>query len=219
MNEETQVIDLGMVNAYLIKAGDGYILIDTGTPQLWPTLEKTLIQAGCLPNHLKLVILTHGDTDHAGNCAELQKKYHAKIAVHAGDVDMVKGGKPLKRKARGLVGWLIQWLGNFMTGNERRFEPDVLLQDRQPLSNYGLAGRVIHAPGHTPGSIFVLTDDGRLFSGDLVSKQRKLGITPLIHNEKELQNSLDLLKSLQAHTVYPGHGKPFEFKELASFGT
>ncbi len=74
MNEETQHIDLGFVNAYLVKAGEGFILIDTGVPQQWARLEAVLLAAGCLPDKLKLVIITHGDIDHTGNGARLQQK-------------------------------------------------------------------------------------------------------------------------------------------------
>jgi len=50
----------------------------------WETLENKLTTAGCLPGKLKLVIITHGDFDHTGNCAKLQQKYNCKIAMHKG---------------------------------------------------------------------------------------------------------------------------------------
>jgi hydroxyacylglutathione hydrolase len=218
MNQETQLIDLGFVNAYLLKAADGYILIDTGVSQQWSRLESELLQAGCLPSRLKLVVITHGDFDHTGNCAELKRKYHVKIAMHSGDVQMVKTGLPLpvKRKARGLRGKLFLWLGRRMIGNFPVFEPDIILEDGQDLSEYGLAARVIYTPGHTKGSIAVLTADGRLFAGDTFSNRGKPAGAPFIANKEELRNSIAALKRTQAHTVYPGHGKPFAFDELAS---
>lgn len=220
MNEDTKVINLDFVNAYLVKANQGYILIDTGLPMHWSRLEKQLLDAGCLPDQLRLVVITHGDTDHEGNCAELQKNYHAKVAIHDGDLEMVRTGKPVKRKIRGLRGRLFRLLG--MIGLRRRgmafstFEPDIILKDGQELSEYGLSARVIHTPGHTKGSIAILTSDGRLFIGDTISNRKEPASAPYIENAGELQRSISALKKLNAHTIYPGHGTPFEFKLLAS---
>ena len=48
-----------------------------------------------------------------------------------------------------------------------RFTPDVLLDDGDDLSPYGLEGTVSCLPGHSKGSIGVLTAGGELFCGDL----------------------------------------------------
>jgi len=55
---------LGRVNCYLVKADAGYVLIDTGVSNHRAALEQELINAGCQPGNLKLVVLTHGDFDH-----------------------------------------------------------------------------------------------------------------------------------------------------------
>jgi len=39
------------------------------------------------------------------------------------------------------------------------FQPDVILEDQQNLSGYGLEATVLHLPGHTKGSIGILTAD------------------------------------------------------------
>jgi hydroxyacylglutathione hydrolase len=157
-----------------------------------------------------------GDFDHTGNCAELQQKFHVKIAMHPGDVGMVKTGKPVKRQAKSLPGKLFLWLGVRMGGNFRQFEPDILLENGQELTEYGLSARVIHTPGHTKGSIAILTTDGRLFAGDTVSNRSKPNSAPFIENKQELQASLMILKDTKAQMVYPGHGKPFAFEMLAA---
>ena len=216
MSEEIRLFDLGFVNVFLVRAGDGYILIDTGVAQQWSRLETELVQVGCLPDNLKLVIITHGDFDHTGNCAELQRKYGAKIAMHAGDVDMVKTGVPVKRKIKGIMGRLFLWLGGRMVKKFNRFQPDILLEDGQMLTEYDLAAKVIYTPGHTKGSIAVLTDDGQLFIGDTLFNRTKPAGSPFIENEQELHDSLVILKQANARIVYPGHGKPFPFEALLS---
>ena len=216
MSEEIRLFDLGFVNVFLVRAGDGYILIDTGVAQQWSRLETELLQAGCLPDNLKLVIITHGDFDHTGNCAELQHKYGAKIAMHSGDVAMVKTGAPVKRQAKSILGKLFLWLGERMGGRFDCFEPDVLLEDGQGLAGYGWAAKVLHTPGHTQGSIAVLTDDGQLFVGDTLTNQTKPAGASFIENEQELQDSLATLKRTKSRMVYPGHGKPFAFEALSA---
>jgi glyoxylase-like metal-dependent hydrolase (beta-lactamase superfamily II) len=218
MNEETKLINLDFVNAYLLKANQGYILIDTGLSMHWSRLEAELTAAGCLPNHLNLVIITHGDLDHVGNCAELQKKYHARIAIHAGDVEMVRTGIPLKRKTKSLRGKLFRLLrtiGKSAMPKPPTFEPDIVLKDGQELSEYGLSAHVLHTPGHTKGSIAIVTNDGRLFCGDTIQNRTKPDITPYIENEQELYRSISELKKIKAHTIYPGHGRSLGPEELA----
>ena len=216
MDEGTQIIDLGFVNAFLVRAGEGYILIDSGMADQWDKLESILLKTGCLPDRLKLVIATHGDVDHTGNCAELQQKYGARIAMHAGDAEMVKSGVGHKRHANNLMAKLFLWLGSRMRMDVRCFQPDLLLEDGQSLAEYGWAAKVLHTPGHTPGSIAILCEDGQLFAGDTLSNRSKPGSAPLIENDQELQASLALLKQTNARIVYPGHGKPFPFEALAA---
>jgi glyoxylase-like metal-dependent hydrolase (beta-lactamase superfamily II) len=38
--------------------------------------------------------------------------------------------------------------------------------------------------------------------------------TPFIENRRQLRESIEMLKRLDARTVYPGHGKPFPFEEI-----
>jgi glyoxylase-like metal-dependent hydrolase (beta-lactamase superfamily II) len=218
MAEEIHLINLGFVNAYLLQAGDGFILVDTGIAQQWDRLEKELLKSGCLPSKLKIVVITHGDFDHTGNCAKLQKKYQARIAMHEADADMVKSGRPLKRQTRGLMAKLFQVVGKLTgrRGGFETFQPDVLLKDGQSLSEYGLAAQIIHTPGHTKGSIAILTETGHLVIGDTLSNRTRPDIAPFIQDMQELRESVAKLKRLKATVIYPGHGKPFPVSALSS---
>ncbi len=209
--EEIKTIDLGFVNAFLIKANDSFFLIDTGIAQQWNRLLSKMQLAGCSPDKLKLVIITHGDADHTGNCARLQQKYQAKIAMHTADSEIVKTGIPLQHKANTLTGKIMLSLTKMAERNSTlmKFQPDILLEDGDRLDQYGLNARVIHTPGHTNGSIAVLTDQGLLFAGDTLSNTRKPGIAPLFQNYQELKNSVEKLKQFDIKMIYPGHGKPF----------
>jgi glyoxylase-like metal-dependent hydrolase (beta-lactamase superfamily II) len=99
-------------------------------------------------------------------------------------------------------------------GKSKRFRPDVYLEDGQDLTRYGLDGRVVHLPGHTRGSIGVLTGEGDIFCGDLLIGSRKPKKNNLVDNAAEMDASIARLRELGVKTVYPGHGRPFALKEL-----
>ena len=214
--EDIKIINLTFVNAFLLKVKEGFILIDTGLSMHWDKLENELISAGCLPDKLKLVIITHGDYDHCGNGRNLQEKYGATIAMHKADEPMVRNGLIRKRKIksfRNKIFFLIRILFNKMVEYEK-LTPDIYLASGQNLQEYGLYGTVIHIPGHTHGSIGVLTDEGSLFSGDTFINNKRPNTARLVENQNELDMSLARLKKMNIKMVYPGHGMPFELKSI-----
>jgi glyoxylase-like metal-dependent hydrolase (beta-lactamase superfamily II) len=203
---------LGNVNCYLVKTGDGYILIDTGGSNKRADLEKEMESAGCKPGRLKLIILTHGDFDHTGNAAYLRKRFGAKIAMHHDDSGMAERGNMFWNRKKGnlLLGMIARTLFGF--GKKERFKPDLYIEDRYDLSEYGLDAKVLHLPGHSKGSIGILTAGGDLFCGDLLENKDKPVLNSIMDDLAAANNSVEKLESLKISTVYPGHGKPFPMK-------
>ena len=216
MNDKIKIIELDFVNVFLVKAKDGFVLIDTGMPYHWERLEEELIALGCLFSKLKLVIITHGDRDHIGNCAKFQEKYKAKIAMHEADAFMAESGIFLKRKVRTLAGRILILLSRLRRQkiSLQKFKPDILVKDGQDLEEYGFSAKIIHLPGHTKGSIGILTEEGDLFAGDTLVNSKKPDIAIFVDNFQELKNSIEKLKKLNIKKVYPGHGKIFLFSDL-----
>jgi len=203
------------VNCYLLKTETGSFLIDTGIAKRRGKLERELQEAGCQPGDLKMIIITHGHLDHVGNAVHLREKYGAKIAMHRGDYGMVESGDMFV-DARGgvligLVGFLMKILG---LSDYERFTPDTYLEDDQDLSAHGLDATIIHTPGHSKGSIGVLTADGDLFCGDLLVNTDKPAKNTLIDDPDEYDASVERLRALEIKTVYPGHGKPFRMEQF-----
>ena len=83
-------IGLAGVNAYLVAARDGFVLVDTGKPEKRADLVAQLARAGCAPGTLKLIVLTNGDYDHAGNAAYLRETYGLPVAMHRDDAGRVE---------------------------------------------------------------------------------------------------------------------------------
>ena len=200
---------LGGVNCYLIKTDTGYILIDTGGSNKRTDLEKELESAGCQPGNLKLIVLTHGDFDHTGNAAYLRKKFGTKIAMHYDDSGMVEHGDMFWNRKKPNI--LIRIIVNVFFGLSQadRFKPDLTIEDGYHLSAHGFDAKVLHLPGHSKGSIGILTAGGDLFCGDLFMNMNQPTPTSLVDDSAELKVSIEKLKSLKINTVYPGHGKPF----------
>jgi hydroxyacylglutathione hydrolase len=216
-------IGLSGVNCYLLTAGDGFMLIDTGLAAKRAKLKAELARAGCTFGKLKLILLTHGDVDHAGNTAYLCEKFGAKIAMHPADVGMVEKGdmscgrKPKPDRAS-LAGRFILVMGPLMERMRRghaedRFTPDLPADEGFDLEPYGLDAQVLHLPGHSQGSIGVLTAGGDLFCGDLLYNWRKPS-TPIVDDAAAFDASIAKLRALPVVTVYPGHGKAFAWSKV-----
>lgn len=205
----------GRVNCYLIEAGSGFVLIDTGGSNRRAELVKALEDAGCRPGDLRLIILTHGDFDHSGNAAFLRSKYGAKVGMHRDDVGMVERADMSWNRESG--GWLFRTITSllFRFGRSDRFSPDVLLEDGDPLSAYGLDAQVIHVPGHSKGSIGILAASAELFCGDLLENTREPVLNAIMDDAAAGNASVEKLGNYRIDTVYPGHGSPFPIDLLS----
>lgn len=210
---EIRTINLGGINCYLMKGDNDFVLIDTGISARRAALLKALEDAGCRPGKLRLIVLTHGDTDHVDNAAYLREKYGAKIAMHQADAGMIeRGDMSWNRKAKpdriSVIFRIMSGAASLFSkpGKFSTFAPDIYLEDGQDLSEYGCDARVLHLPGHSKGSIGVLTSGRDLFCGDLLYNMPGFGF---IDDLADFNASIQKLKSLDIRTVYPGHGKPF----------
>lgn len=205
---------MGWVNCYLIETSAGFALIDTGSSSNRKELDRELDRLGCRPGRLKLIILTHGDFDHTGNAAYLRSRFEAPIAMHAGDLGMAEDADMFFNRSKGnaLLKALVPRFSGFRQAD--RFTPDFTLQEGDDLSAYGLDATVLSIPGHSTGSIGVLTAGGDFFCGDLLISSDGPALNSLIDDATAANASLKRLRQLSINRVYPGHGKPFRLDEL-----
>jgi len=203
------------VNAYLIKSGSGFVLVDTGMRRYRARLDRRLGELGCTAESLRLVIITHGDADHIGNAAHLRKALDAPIAMHPADAPMATAGDMFAGRKR--PGWLARTiLPLFARVREAdRYEPDALLGEETDLTDYGLPGaHVLLLGGHSSGSIALLLPDGSLFCGDVLENRSTPKLGSIMDDVPVARASVERLRTLPVTTVYPGHGAPFRFSEL-----
>jgi hydroxyacylglutathione hydrolase len=69
-------------------------------------------------------------------------------------------------------------------------------------------------PGHSNGSIGILTAGGDLFCGDLLIHMDKPVLNAIIDDAAAANASVERLKSLEIDTVYPVHGKLFPMEQF-----
>ncbi|MFC2022868.1 MBL fold metallo-hydrolase [Chloroflexota bacterium] len=203
---------LGSVNCYLLKTGTRYLLIDTGVSKKCAELQKELKNAGCKPGNLKLIVLTHGDFDHTGNAAYISKKFGAKIAMHYDDSGMVERGNMFWNRKKGNI--FLRMLTKILFGfsKSKRFKPDIYFNEGFSFSEYGFDAKAIHIPGHSKGSIGVMTTSGDLFCGDLFENIDKPKLNSIMDDLETAKKSVEIFADLKVNTVYPGHGKQFEME-------
>lgn len=201
------------VNCYLLNGGKDYFLVDSGFSFGRNALKKFLEQAGCHPGNLKMVIVTHADFDHTGNCAWLQREYHASIAIHEAEARAVQTGRMLLNRGKDHGGLSRPLIGIFGMVAFHRFDPDVLVAEGDDLARYGLDARVLHIPGHSKGSIGILLASGEFFCGDLMTGGRSPAKNHLVDDAAEMEASIRRLSTAAIKTVYPGHGSPFSMAQ------
>ncbi|MBY9001599.1 MAG: MBL fold metallo-hydrolase [Candidatus Heimdallarchaeota archaeon] len=204
-------------NCFLVKIKDGFVLIDTGYTSERLIIEQALKDAGCTSANINLILLTHGDFDHSGNCAYFRDKYSAKVAMHKEDSGMVEHGDFFYSRTnlnviiKALFKTVV-FLFRLNLKKKDRFKPDIYVEEGEDLSVYGFDAKIIHFPGHSKGSIGFLTPTGDLFCGDLLENTKEPSKFSLIDNHEEYNESIEKLKQPQIKTVYPGHGKPFSLE-------
>jgi glyoxylase-like metal-dependent hydrolase (beta-lactamase superfamily II) len=154
-------LNRGQVNCYLVPIEVGFALVDTGNHGGRAAVDQALLAARCRPGDLRLIVLTHGDFDHTGNAAYLRGRHGAPVAMHAADADMLACGDMFAGRSggNGLLRWLAPRLFHFTQADHAT--PDVLLAEGGDLGAYGWGARVVEMPGHSRGSIGILTDGRR----------------------------------------------------------
>ena len=156
-------VQLTRVKAHLILEPE-LSIIDCGYAGSGPRIGRAIVANGREPAELKRVIVTHGHPDHAGSARELAEA-GATILMHPADAAGLRTtwADVVAKPTRGRV-------FAAMTPEPPAYEP---IEDGDILPLLG-GLRVIHTPGHTPGSVCLYgARDKVLFVGDTL--QRRFG--------------------------------------------
>jgi hydroxyacylglutathione hydrolase len=197
-------VSMGHYNVYFIQTDHGYILVDTGMPGDSRALQKAFSKAGITPQDVKLIIITHAHPDHVGSVAYAERVTGADVLCHEYAAPFIRAGKSSPIVAHSLLSKLLRAI---TPSKYRAVEPDVVITDEFDLRDFGIAGQVIHTPGHTQGSVTVLLENGEMLLGDLV---RGTGVDIHLgsfYEDKEvLVQNLEKLAAYRANKIYMSHG-------------
>lgn len=212
------ILPFNMVNAHLIKTPDGCVIVDAGIPGSEKKVGQVLAQHGLSFADIKLIIVTHAHTDHAGSAAKLRALSGAPILAHKDDLDFYTRKVPMTYCTTGPVGRLF-----FKTPVPHQpyeaFEPDILMADAaaMDLKDFGVQGVVRHTAGHTAGSVTVELSSQDALVGDLIASGILIGgvafmgraIRPPFEDDPgRVAVELERLVKGGARRFYMGHGGP-----------
>jgi len=175
-------------NCYIVgdEAGGTCLVIDPGAEDgvILKRVEKLGLKVAC-------IILTHGHPDHVMAAPAIKAATGAELLMHPGDRDLLNN--KMLNMLLGLTGG-----GDVV--------PDRFLAEGQEVTAAGTSFRVMHTPGHSEGSICLISG-GVLFSGDLLFAGG-IGRYDLPGGDgKKIFQSLARLARLEEQIkVYPGHG-------------
>lgn len=175
-------IEVGLMQNFNYLVGDAETRDCAYIDPAWE-VDRVLTIAQGEGYHIRKILLTHHHFDHIEGVAEVVQKMGASVYIHREDRVLVPTG-------------------------DAKVVP---LSDGDEFKIGHLSARVLHTPGHTPGSVCYLVTDPEdpvqhLFTGDTLF-QGNCGRSDLPGGDaKTLFKSLMELKQLDPSTkVYPGH--------------
>ncbi len=216
-SESVIPIPLGHTTSFLL-SGSRYVLVDSGNPGSAAKILRQLASRGIDPRQVSLIVVTHGHRDHTGDLALLREKTGAPVAAHIDEVEALRRGVNLHLKPTGLSGRLLK---SFSDEKKKGppIEPDILINKEFDLKPYGVKGKIVSTPGHTPGSLSVILAGGKAIVGDLLMGgfifKRKPRYPLFAHDRKRLERSVKMVLKLKPHILYTAHGGPLHPEDVA----
>lgn len=210
----------GLVNVYLLEEAGSVTVIDAGVGGYWADLVAELAAIGRSLADVEAVLLTHAHSDHIGFAERIRTQHAVAVRVHEDDARLARGevkpvneGGPLRPLP--VLRFLLYGLrkGGLRTAHLGEVST---FGDGATLDVPG-SPRVIHVPGHTPGSaaLHVASRDA-VFVGDaFVTLNVMTGETgPRLFpnfgaDNRQAFESLARLDAIEAGLVLPGHGEPW----------
>ncbi|HEX5148642.1 MAG TPA: MBL fold metallo-hydrolase [Candidatus Limnocylindrales bacterium] len=220
MKIATSIHRLGssLVNSYLVEDAGLVTIIDAGLPGYFGDLPAELAAMGRSLDDVRAVVLTHGDTDHIGYAERLRRERGIPVYVHELDAARARGEvkKPMSGWGPVRMGPLAGFLFYTARHGGLRIPPlsQVVTFDEGATLDVPGAPRVIHLPGHTPGSVAVhVPGVDAVFLGDAFTTRSVLTgeegprLAPFTLEPALARSSLANLDAIDATWVLPGHGE------------
>jgi glyoxylase-like metal-dependent hydrolase (beta-lactamase superfamily II) len=214
-------------NAWAVRAGDGFVLFDTGMhqPDSIVHLERALAMCNLRLEDARLVVCTHAHTDHCGQAATIVARAGCELWMHPKHEHLTRRLEdPQAMLARRLEiarqsGVPEEPLRRYAEHNSGResgiagpIEPNRELLDGVTVGSDLGEWVAYETPGHAPSHVCLFQPERRLLiSGDhllgRISLYFDYGYSP--DPVGEFLSSLDVAERLGARLCLPGHGRTF----------
>lgn len=225
---KTDVINLGnrLVNCWTYRIDDGYVIIDTGYKSNYRTFRRLLKKNHISIDEIKYCFLTHSHDDHVGFLARLMElNKDMRVIIHGQALDVLRQGQnPYGGCTNKSVFAFYKLMRLFGKGKHLfpavtpEMESRIIIVDDGNIAGLEsiLGGRIIETVGHTKDSISLLLNDGNMFCGDAAMNglPSKRNVSVWAEDELLYPQAWQKIISLKPALLFPGHGKPFDYKRL-----
>jgi len=190
MKYETLIVGPLETNCYLVYCQETLecAVVDPGAEAI--RIFQLIAGKGLKP---AVMLNTHGHVDHIGANKDIKEKFNIPLYIHSADSSLLEEVQQSE-------------IGIFLGARDSP-SPDHFLNDGDKIKIGKSFLRVIHTPGHSPGSVSFL-GDGFLLSGDTLFSGG-VGRTDLPGGSwKEMENSIKnkILTMPDEMIILPGHG-------------
>lgn len=220
---------LGWVNAYVLRADDGFILVDCGwdLPDALEALRKGLDELGIRLEDLRTLVITHNHPDHYGLAGRLVKLASCGVLMHHLDAVHIESRYVDMRSLQAeMESWLrihgapAEELMAMVKGSEAILEriniakPDIEVSGGEKVTAGDSEWEIIWTPGHSVGHICLYERSQKAFlSGDHIlnpiSPSVGLHAQSMGNPLSDYLSSLENIRDLDVEMVLPAHGDEF----------
>jgi glyoxylase-like metal-dependent hydrolase (beta-lactamase superfamily II) len=190
--------------AYLLVDGDEITLVDAGHVGSGRVLRKYLARIGRSMEHITRIVCTHGHPDHIGGVHEIAALSGAEVLLHPADSER------LRIRLREVIAHFSPGpIVALLTRAPSHANP---IEDGDELPSLG-GLRVLHTPGHTPGSVCLYSPERRfVIVGDLLQRVKGKVTLPnyfFTDDMAEARRSIGRLADLDVETILFSHYPPY----------
>lgn len=214
-------------NAWAVRAGDGFVLFDTGmhAPDSLSHLERALQMCGLRLDETRLIVCTHAHSDHCGQAPVIAQRAGCEIWMHPShelldsmveDPEAVFARRVEVARQSGVPAEPLRRYAE-QRKPERSGFAGLIEPARELLDGVAVATDLgewvaYETPGHSPSHVCLFQPERRLLiSGDhllgRISLYFEYGNSP--DPVGEFLRSLDVVQRLGARLCLPGHGRTF----------
>jgi glyoxylase-like metal-dependent hydrolase (beta-lactamase superfamily II) len=233
--EDILLVRTIMVNLFIVRDGEDWILVDAGLPGYASTIQQAardFIGSDAPPS---AIVLTHGHFDHVGSLEKLLyggpglRRWDVPVYAHRLERPYLTGRSPYPPPDP-LVG------GGAMALLSRLYPrgPIDISERLQPLPDdatvpFARSWRWVSTPGHSAGHVSLVRDrDRTVLAGDAVTTTKQESMVAVMTQRRELHgppayftadwqaaaDSVGRIASLEPEVLATGHGEPLAGAEM-----